>query len=88
MTWGIRWWVLKYAPTFCWCTALDLYRMAEQAYPLLTEESFAQTLSRLKREGHFITKPYGGSPYPNPAGYAAKTTTSRALLYLRREDKE
>jgi len=48
-----------YAPDFCWCSAHDLFIMMEQIPELedVTEDTFKVTLSRLKIQGVFITKP-------------------------------
>lgn len=65
-----------YAPDYCWCSAQDLYLMYE-TYTLDNDhphspsfDNFNVTLSKLKSEGYFQTKP---SPY--------QTNNSRGKQY-------
>ncbi len=54
----LRYFFKDYAPDFMWCTAFDLFIMAEQI-PCLentTDETFKVTLCNLTKRGWFITK--------------------------------
>lgn len=58
---GVGKFIIKYAPTQCWCTSFDLYIMAEwNKFPDLEEDSFKVTLSRLKKAGFFEVKKDNG----------------------------
>lgn len=46
----------QYAPNFCWCTARDLLKMCEVLDEDVEEHVFMITLSKLRKQGYFITR--------------------------------
>lgn len=80
---GLTDFILQHAPDFCWCSGFDLFVMTEVEFPDVTENTFAVTLSQLKRKGFFITKPNPAPRWSANACTSLRERGRKGWLYLR-----
>lgn len=67
--------LMEYAPTFCWCTRVDLFKLVEQIDENVSWESFKIVLFRMHRAGKFISRV---DPHPERSQFSHTDPVRRA----------